>query len=107
MLAAERTDERPAAAGTWMTRTMTERAGGALWIGVASSGTAGTEEGALLDELAPTKLAALIAVSAPVRTTPAATPPVVHEDTRRSAWSRSAGRYSAMSVAAATAVVVT
>jgi hypothetical protein len=107
MPAGARKDERPAAAGTWTTRTMTERAGGTPCTGAASRGTAGTEEGALLDELAPTKLAALTAVSAPVRTTPAATPPVVHEDTRRSAWSRSAGRYSAMSVAAATAVVVT
>jgi hypothetical protein len=102
----ERADELPGEGGTWTTRTITNGDGGADCTGAASGGMAGTWEGAPLDEVATAKLAALTADSAPVRTTAPEMPPVVHEATRRSAWSRSDGRYSAMSAVAATPTAI-
>jgi hypothetical protein len=85
---------------------MTNGDGGADCCGAASGCIGGTGEGVALAVVAAAKLAALTADSAPVRTTAPEIPPVVHEATRRSARSRSEGRYSATSAVAATPTAV-
>jgi hypothetical protein len=85
---------------------MTDGDGRADCCGAASGGIGGTGEGGALAAVAAAKLAALTADSAPVRTTAPEIPPVVHEATRRSARSRSEGRYSATSAVATTPTAV-
>ena len=83
--------------------------------GVVSRGINGTGGTRLLAAVAAAKPAALSADNAPVAATTPETPPTVHDLTRRSALSRSAGRYRAISAVpaatatatAATALVVT